>query len=68
MHIRLQYLYFEDAKFCTDTIGDICNLGSFAISWIYEIVTKSSAEAEFIGDPLERLDTDSYLCPLSRAG
>jgi hypothetical protein len=35
---------------------------------IYEIVTKSSAEAEFMGDPLERLDTDSYLCPLSRAG
>ena len=29
----LHYLYFLKAKFCTDTIRDICNLVSLAICW-----------------------------------
>jgi hypothetical protein len=31
--IGLQYLQFLEVKFCTDTIRDICNLGSVAMSW-----------------------------------
>jgi hypothetical protein len=33
LQIRLQYLQFLEDKFFADTIRDICNLGSFAISW-----------------------------------
>ena len=33
MHIRLQYMYFLEAKLIADTIRDICNLSSLAISW-----------------------------------
>ncbi len=31
--ISLQYQYFLDDNFFTDIIADICNFGSFAISW-----------------------------------
>ena len=32
--IGLQYQHFCDDNFIADTAADICNLGSYAISWI----------------------------------
>jgi hypothetical protein len=48
--ISLQYRYFLEVKFFTDTISNICNLGAFAISLQYRYFLAENFFADIILD------------------
>jgi hypothetical protein len=54
--IRLQYQYFLDENFFADTIRDICNLGSVAISWSYNHNASIQWQAETSSQTKKLLD------------